>query len=68
MSQPIDFEAIRKQVGVRTQEVFAAVLGITGSHYRRLIHKTEPREPSETLRRLAEAYRDGYRPRDWPTF
>jgi len=61
-----EFKAIREQLGL-TQAQLAAVLGYHGamavSVYERA---TNPRPVPALLARLMEAYRDGYRPDNWP--
>ncbi|WP_371346110.1 hypothetical protein [Ancylobacter sp. IITR112] len=59
----LDLEAIRLRLGVPTQVGFAALLGISGQQYRKIIARTSP--PTRTLTRLVHAYIAGYRPADW---
>jgi len=64
-----DLETARTALGIPTQAQFAALLGITERHYRKLIacpSATQSRA-SESVLRLARAYLDGYRPGDWPS-
>lgn len=47
---------------------FARLLGYEGQHLRQMMRELESgaKRIREPQRRLAEAYRDGYRPSDWP--
>lgn len=65
---PADLKSIRQQLGL-SGEAFARMLGYDGTHMRAVMYALENgikpiREPQ---RRLAIAYRDGYRPDDWPS-
>jgi transcriptional regulator with XRE-family HTH domain len=61
-----EFKAIRNHLGL-TQAQLAALLGYHGamavSVYERA---TNPRPVPDLLARLMIAYRDGYRPDNWP--
>lgn len=52
----------------RSGAEFARLLGYEGQHPRQMMYELESgaKRIREPQRRLAEAYRDGYRPSDWP--
>lgn len=64
---PAEFKKIYTDLGL-TQPQLADVLGYTGEHSRGTIHKLSCGAKSITppVARLMIAYRDGYRPDDWP--
>ena len=64
---PQEMQQIRQSLGLSLSQ-WATLLGYEGAHARTQAHDLETgRRPiREPQRRLAEAYRDGYRPRDWP--
>ena len=64
---PTDLKALRNTLGLSGAE-FARLLGYEGNHLRQMMHELESgiKRIREPQRRLAEAYRDGYRPKDWP--
>lgn len=66
---PEELQQIRHQLGL-TLTQWATLLGYQGEHIRQQAHDLETgRRPiRDAQRRLAEAYRDGYRPSDWPKF
>jgi hypothetical protein len=58
-----NLESIRRQLGIPTQAAFARLLGIRSvRHYR---HIAAGGATSDSVRRLIQAYLDGYRPADW---
>ena len=64
---PAELKSIRTSLNLSGAE-FARLLGYNGHHMRQMMHELEAgikaiREPQK---RLAIAYRDGYRPDDWP--
>lgn len=63
---PAQFRRIRENLGF-TQQELAEFLGygraLRISEFER---ETNPRPVPELLARLMVAYRDGYRPKDWP--
>lgn len=65
---PTELRAIRLRLGLSGAE-FARLLGYEGNDVRNMMSRLERGERAirEPQRRLAEAYRDGYRPKDWPT-
>lgn len=62
-----ELKSIRISLGLSGAD-FARLLGYEGSGIRQMMHSLESGERTirEPQRRLAEAYRDGYRPKDWP--
>jgi hypothetical protein len=64
---PDQIKDIRLRLGL-TLAQWSTLLGYEGIHARQQAHDLETgRRPiREPQRRLAEAYRDGYRPSDWP--
>lgn len=64
---PSDLKSIRQKLGLSGAE-FARLLGYEGADIRNMMSRLErgDRTIREPQRRLAEAYRDGYRPIDWP--
>jgi transcriptional regulator with XRE-family HTH domain len=64
---PDQIRKIRLKLGLTLAEM-AYLLGYQGENLRQQMHDLETgRRPiREPQRRLAEAYRDGYRPADWP--
>ena len=64
---PSDLKAIREALGL-TGEKFAILLGYQGPGVRQMTSALE--RGSRTIRpaqeRLAIAYSEGYRPKDWP--
>lgn len=64
---PNEMHQIRIDLGLSLIQ-WAEMLGYEGQHMRQQAYDLETgRRPiREAQRRLAEAYRDGYRPRDWP--
>lgn len=62
-----EMKAARLRLGL-TLEQMATVLGYQGAQRRQMQHDLETgrREIREPQRRLAQAYLEGYRPRDWP--
>ena len=64
---PADIKAIRLGLGLTGAE-FARLLGYTGAGVRHMMFELE--RGSRTIRpaqeRLAIAYSEGYRPKDWP--
>ena len=64
---PSDLKAIRLALNLSGAE-FARLLGYQGPGVRQMTSALErgSRTIREPQRRLAEAYRDGYRPKDWP--
>lgn len=64
---PADIKSIRIALNLSGAE-FARLLGYEGQHMRQMMHELEAgiKRIREPQRRLAEAYRDGYRPDDWP--
>ena len=64
---PSELKGIRHALNLSGAE-FARLLGYQGGHTRQMMYELERgvktiREPQQ---RLAIAYRDGYRPADWP--
>ena len=64
---PDELKAIRHALNL-SGAAFARLLGYQGGHTRQMMFELESgaktiREPQQ---RLAIAYRDGYRPDDWP--
>lgn len=66
---PDELQQIRHGLGLTLTQM-AQMLGYQGEHIRQMMFdlETERRPIREAQRRLAEAYRDGYRPSDWPKF
>lgn len=64
---PVELKSIRIGLGLSGAE-FARLLGYEGQHMRQMMHELESglKRVREPQRRLAIAYRDGYRPDDWP--
>ena len=64
---PAELKLIRTDVNLSGAE-FARLLGYEGRHMRQMMHELESglKRIREPQRRLAIAYRDGYRPDDWP--
>lgn len=64
---PSELRAIRLALGLSGGE-FGRLLGYRGNSARVMAHQLEAgiKPIMEAQRRLAEAYRDGYRPEDWP--
>lgn len=64
---PTQIKDARRKLGV-TLEAWATLLGYEGAHRRAMAHDLETgrRTIREPQRRLAEAYLEGYRPKDWP--
>jgi DNA-binding transcriptional regulator YiaG len=64
---PAEIKSTRLALGLGGAE-FARLLGYQGPHTRQMMHELEAGLKSirEPQRRLAKAYRDGYRPDDWP--
>jgi len=65
---PEEFKQAQQALGLSDSQA-AEMLGVSEQHIRRL--KTRPeanqhRAVNETVARLVNAYRDGYRPADWP--
>jgi hypothetical protein len=58
---------IRIKLGLTLAQM-ALMLGYQGENLRQMMFDLESgkRTIREPQRRLAEAYRDGYRPKDWP--
>lgn len=65
---PQEMQQIRQALGLSLSQ-WAEMLGYEGAHARTQAFDLETgRRPiRDPQRRLAEAYRDGYRPRDWPS-
>lgn len=65
--EPNELQEIRLKLGLTLAEM-ARLLGYQGENLRQQQYDLETgRRPiREPQRRLAEAYRDGYRPKDWP--
>lgn len=65
--RPDEMHRLRVGLGL-TLTQWAAMLGYEGEHMRQQAYDLETgRRPiRDAQRRLAEAYRDGYRPKDWP--
>jgi DNA-binding transcriptional regulator YiaG len=63
---PAELKSIRIELNLSGAE-FARLLGYEGQHMRQMMHELESgsKRIREPQRRLAEAYRDGYRPNDW---
>ena len=64
---PSELKSIRLALNL-TGAAFARLLGYQGGNTRQMMYELESgaktiREPQQ---RLATAYRDGYRPADWP--
>ena len=66
---PDEMHQIRQALGLSLTQG-ASMLGYQGEHARTQAFDLETgRRPiRDAQRRLAEAYRDGYRPSDWPKF
>ena len=66
---PNEMHQIRVDLGLSLAQ-WAQMLGYEGTHARTQAFDLETgRRPiRDPQRRLAEAYRDGYRPSDWPKF
>ena len=64
---PTELKSIRLALGLSGAE-FARLLGYTGAGVRHMMFALErgTRTIREPQKRLAVAYRDGYRPEDWP--
>lgn len=64
---PDELQNIRHGLGLTLTQM-AQMLGYQGDSLRQMAFDLETgRRPiRDPQRRLAEAYRDGYRPRDWP--
>jgi DNA-binding transcriptional regulator YiaG len=64
---PTELKSIRIGLKLSGAE-FARLLGYEGVHMRQMMHELEAglKRIREPQKRLAEAYRDGYRPSDWP--
>lgn len=64
---PDELQHIRHGLGLTLAQM-AQMLGYQGDNLRQMAFDLETgRRPiRDPQRRLAEAYRDGYRPRDWP--
>jgi DNA-binding transcriptional regulator YiaG len=64
---PAELKSIRIWLNLSGAE-FARLLGYEGPHLRQMMNEFESgrKRIREPQRRLAEAYRDGYRPTDWP--
>ena len=64
---PDELQQIRHGLGLTLAQM-AQMMGYQGDNLRQMAFDLESgRRPiREPQRRLAEAYRDGYRPRDWP--
>lgn len=66
---PDELKSIRRDTLGLTLEQLARALGYTGTHARMTVNKMESGAKPITppVERLIIAYRDGYRPRDWPS-
>lgn len=64
---PFELKAIRIRLGL-TGADFARLLGYQGARGPQQVYKLETGRSTITnqVQRLATAYRDGYRPTDWP--
>jgi transcriptional regulator with XRE-family HTH domain len=64
---PDEIHQIRLSLGLTLAQM-ALMLGYQGENLRQMMFDLESgkRTIREPQRRLAEAYRDGYRPKDWP--
>lgn len=64
---PKNIRQARKALGL-TQHQMAAMLGYQGENRKVMMYDLESgrRPVREPQRRLAEAYLEGYRPKDWP--
>lgn len=66
--RPEEFKAARKDLGLSVS-LMGAMLGVTRHHVCRMEmppYRSGHRIVTETMRRLVQAYLDGYRPYDWP--
>ena len=65
---PDEMHKIRVELGLSLTQ-WAEMLGYEGPHMRQQAFDLETgRRPiREAQRRLAEAYKQGYRPKDWPS-
>ena len=65
---PAELKSIRLALNLSGAE-FARLLGYGGNYSRQMMYELEAgiKPVREPQRRLAIAYRDGYRPDDWPT-